>query len=82
MGRVVVMMSLWGKTLFARGMFYYGPKIHSRLSFHWSERAAHKLHAALEVRGVMLAEAVQLPILSDTKRVNHQRKSLTNDGRL
>lgn len=82
MGHIVVMMSLWGKTLFARGMFYYGPKIHSGLSFHRSERAAHRRHAALGVRRVMLAEAVQLPIRSDTKCVNHRRKSFPNDGRL
>lgn len=53
-------MPLWGRTLFAEGMFYYSPKIHSQLNFHLSERAARKLHAALEAEGVMLAEAVQL----------------------
>lgn len=81
MGHVVAMMSLRGKTLFARGMFYYSPKIHSQLSFHLSERAARRLHAALEVKGVMLAEAVQLAILSDTKCVNRRRQSFTSDAR-
>ncbi len=60
MGHIVVIMPLWGRTLFAKGMFYYGPKIHSQLNFHLSERAAHKLHVALEAPRVMLAEAVQL----------------------
>lgn len=60
MGHIMVIMSLWGRTLFAKGMFYYSPKIYSQLNFHLSERAARKLHAALEAQRVMLAEAVQL----------------------
>ncbi len=60
MGHIVMIMSLWGRTLFAKGMFYYSPKIYSQLNFHLSERAARKLHAALQAKRVMLAEAVQL----------------------
>lgn len=60
MGHIVMIMSLRGRTLFAEGMFYYSPKIYSQLNFHLSERAARKLHAALQAERVMLAEAVQL----------------------
>lgn len=60
MGHIAVIMSLLGRTLLAKGMFYYSPKIYSQLSFHLSEHAARKLHASLEGNRVMLAEAVQL----------------------
>lgn len=60
MGHIMVIMSLWGRTLFAKGMFYYSPKIYSQLNFHLSEHATRRLHAVLEAETVMLAEAVQL----------------------
>lgn len=60
MGHVMAIMSVWGRTLFAEGMFYFSPKIYSQLIFHLSEGAARKLHAALEADRVMLVEAVQL----------------------
>lgn len=59
MGHIMVIILLWGRTLFAKGMFYYSPKIYSQLNFHLSERAESKLHAALKADRVMLAEAVQ-----------------------
>lgn len=58
MGHIMVIILLWGRTLFAKGMFYYSPKIYSQLNFHLSERATRKLYAVLKADRVMLAEVV------------------------
>lgn len=60
MGHIMVIISLWGRTLLATGMFYNSPKIYSQLNFRLSEGAAGKLHVALGAKTVTLAEALQL----------------------